>query len=83
MFPIPFLISYISSFCALEPGDIIVTGAPTGAGVRFDPPRYLVAGDRVEVEVPHVGTLSNPVVDEPADGEAAPPTPRFGGGSSE
>jgi 5-carboxymethyl-2-hydroxymuconate isomerase len=64
VFSIPALLSYISIFCTLEPGDVILTGTPTGAGVRFDPPRYLVAGDSVEVEVPGVGTLVNPVVDE-------------------
>lgn len=58
------LIAYLSTFTELLPGDIIATGTPTGAGARFDPPRYLVAGDRVEVEVDAVGTLSNPVVDE-------------------
>jgi 2-keto-4-pentenoate hydratase/2-oxohepta-3-ene-1,7-dioic acid hydratase in catechol pathway len=64
VFSIPFLISYISTFCTLEPADIIVTGTPPGAGARFDPPRYLSAGDRVEVEVPGVGLLVNAVVDE-------------------
>lgn len=66
IFPIPYLISYISTFMPLEPGDIIVTGTPTGAGVRFDPPRFLAAGDVVEVEVQGVGTLVNTVVNEPA-----------------
>ena len=64
IFPIPQLLSYISTFSTLEPGDVIVTGTPPGAGARFDPPRYLVAGDVVEVDVPGVGTLVNPVVDE-------------------
>ena len=64
IFSIPALISYISTFCAFEPGDIVVTGTPTGAGVRFDPPRFLVPGDRVEVEVSGLGMLSNSVVDE-------------------
>jgi 2-keto-4-pentenoate hydratase/2-oxohepta-3-ene-1,7-dioic acid hydratase in catechol pathway len=64
MFPMPFLISYVSRFCTLQPGDIIVTGTPTGAGVHFDPPRYLVPGDVVEVEVPGIGTLRNGVIDE-------------------
>jgi 2-keto-4-pentenoate hydratase/2-oxohepta-3-ene-1,7-dioic acid hydratase in catechol pathway len=63
-FPIPFLVSYISTFCTLERGDIVVTGTPTGAGVRFTPPRFLVAGDLVEVEVGGLGTLENTVVDE-------------------
>jgi 2-keto-4-pentenoate hydratase/2-oxohepta-3-ene-1,7-dioic acid hydratase in catechol pathway len=64
-FPIDYLISYISTFCELLPGDIIATGTPTGAGARFDPPRYLVPGDVVEVTVQGVGTLSNAVIDEP------------------
>ncbi|HET8696749.1 MAG TPA: fumarylacetoacetate hydrolase family protein, partial [Gammaproteobacteria bacterium] len=37
---------------------------PTGAGARFDPPKYLKAGDAVEVHVPQIGTLRNPVADE-------------------
>jgi 2-keto-4-pentenoate hydratase/2-oxohepta-3-ene-1,7-dioic acid hydratase in catechol pathway len=64
IFSIPALVAYISTFCTLEPADIIVTGTPTGAGVRFDPPRFLVAGDRVDVEVPGVGLLTNVVADE-------------------
>lgn len=66
IFPIPFLIPYVSRFCTLEPGDILVTGTPTGAGARFDPPRYLVPGDAVEVEVSGIGVLRNRVIDEPA-----------------
>jgi 2-keto-4-pentenoate hydratase/2-oxohepta-3-ene-1,7-dioic acid hydratase in catechol pathway len=65
VFSMPFLLSYITRFCTLEPGDIIVTGTPTGAGARFDPPRYLIPGDVVEVEVSRIGTLRNRVVDEP------------------
>jgi 2-keto-4-pentenoate hydratase/2-oxohepta-3-ene-1,7-dioic acid hydratase in catechol pathway len=64
LFSISDLIGYISRFCTLEPADIIVTGTPTGAGVRLDPPRFLVAGDRIDIEVPHVGTLSNWVIDD-------------------
>jgi len=59
-----YLIAYLSTFAELRPGDIIATGTPTGAGARFDPPRYLVPGDVVEVEVDAVGTLRNPVADE-------------------
>jgi 2-keto-4-pentenoate hydratase/2-oxohepta-3-ene-1,7-dioic acid hydratase in catechol pathway len=66
IFSMPFLISYTSLFCTLEPADILVTGTPTGAGARFDPPRYLVPGDVVEVEVSRIGTLRNQVVDEPS-----------------
>ena len=67
-FPFDYLISYISTFTTLGPGDVIATGTPTGAGARFDPPRYLVPGDVVEVEVRGVGTLSNTVVDETGRG---------------
>ena len=58
------LLVYITIFTTLKPGDIIVTGTPVGAGARFDPPRWLKAGDLVEVSVPEIGTLSNRVVDE-------------------
>ncbi len=64
LFPIRQQIEYISTFMALEPGDVIVTGTPTGAGARFDPPRFLAPGDVVEVEVTGIGTLRNPVADE-------------------
>ena len=64
IFPIPYLISYLSRFCTLEPGDVILTGTPGGAGARLHPPRYLLPGDRVEVEVSRVGLLSNEVTDE-------------------
>jgi 5-carboxymethyl-2-hydroxymuconate isomerase len=58
------LIAYITTFTTLKPGDLIVTGTPTGAGARFDPPKWLKAGDVVEVEVPGIGVLSNSVVAE-------------------
>jgi len=64
IFPIPYLISYLSSFCTLEAGDVILTGTPSGAGARLDPPRYLVPGDIVEVEVSRVGVLRNEVIDD-------------------
>ena len=64
MFPIREQIAYISTFMTLQPGDIIVTGTPTGAGARFDPPRFLVPGDVVEVKVNTIGTLRNTVEDE-------------------
>ena len=64
MFPFRFLISYLSSFYRLKPGDLIATGTPNGAGARFDPPKYLRQGDVVEIEVPSLGVLSNSIVDE-------------------
>ena len=64
IFPFARLIEYLSSFMRLTPGDLIATGTPTGAGARFDPPKYLRGGDVVEVQVPELGTLRNVVVDE-------------------
>lgn len=63
-FPFVRIIEYVSTFATLLPGDLIATGTPTGAGARFDPPRWLKAGDVVEVEVEGVGRLLNPVAME-------------------
>jgi 2-keto-4-pentenoate hydratase/2-oxohepta-3-ene-1,7-dioic acid hydratase in catechol pathway len=64
IFDFRYLIKYISTFTTLVPGDVIVTGTPTGAGARFDPPRYLKPGDVVEVEAEDIGVLRNGVIDE-------------------
>ncbi|MGO4715030.1 fumarylacetoacetate hydrolase family protein [Bradyrhizobium sp. 2TAF24] len=64
MFPFDALIAYLSTFATLKPGDMIATGTPTGAGARFDPPRWLRPGDVVEVESPAIGVLRNAVVAE-------------------
>ena len=64
IFGFRYLINYISTFTTLVPGDVIVTGTPTGAGARFDPPRYLEPGDIVEVEADGIGVLRNGVIDE-------------------
>jgi 2-keto-4-pentenoate hydratase/2-oxohepta-3-ene-1,7-dioic acid hydratase in catechol pathway len=64
MFPFDFLINYLSTFATLRPGDMIATGTPTGAGARFDPPRWLKPGDAVEIESSGIGVLRNVVVAE-------------------
>lgn len=64
LFPFDYLVSYLSTFMRLQPGDVIATGTPTGAGARFEPPKYLKPGDVVEVSVPEIGTLVNPVINE-------------------
>lgn len=61
VFSIPRIISYLSSFIPLSPGDVIATGTPAGVGVFRNPPRYLRPGDVFEVEIPSVGLLSNRV----------------------
>jgi 2-keto-4-pentenoate hydratase/2-oxohepta-3-ene-1,7-dioic acid hydratase in catechol pathway len=52
------LVSYITSFITLLPGDMVTTGSPSGVAVGFDPPKWLVPGDRVEIEIDTIGTLS-------------------------
>ncbi len=64
LFPVARQIAYISTFTTLVPGDIIVSGTPTGAGARFDPPRFLVPGDRIDIIGEGIGVLSNGVADE-------------------
>jgi 2-keto-4-pentenoate hydratase/2-oxohepta-3-ene-1,7-dioic acid hydratase in catechol pathway len=61
IFDIPYLISYISTFSPLEPGDVIVTGTCTGFGITRDPKEFLSPGDVVEVEIEGIGVLSNRV----------------------
>lgn len=56
IFNIPRLISYISRFMTLVPGDIISTGTPSGVGLGLDPPRYLKPGDVVELGIDLLGT---------------------------
>ena len=65
-FGVPRIIEYCSSFCALNPGDIIATGTPSGVGFARTPPRWLKPGDTVEVEISGIGILRHKVVDEAA-----------------
>lgn len=58
------IIAYVSTFTTLVPGDVILTGTPTGAGARSDPPVWLKPGDVVEVEAEGIGTLRNTIIDE-------------------
>jgi 2-keto-4-pentenoate hydratase/2-oxohepta-3-ene-1,7-dioic acid hydratase in catechol pathway len=58
------MVEELSAVFTLEPGDVVSTGTPAGVGASFDPPKWLVAGDTVRIEVEGVGTLENPVVDE-------------------
>ena len=60
IFSVPRLLSHLSGLMTLEPGDIVVTGTPEGVGAHRDPPRFLAAGDVVEVRV-NDERLSNPV----------------------
>jgi acylpyruvate hydrolase len=64
IFDIPTLISTISEFTSLDPGDVILTGTPSGVGFRREPKLLLGDGDVVVVEIEDVGRLENRIVDE-------------------
>ena len=66
IFDIPTLIETLSAGITLQPGDIIATGTPAGVGIGFKPPKYLVAGDTVRIEIDGIGVLENPVERHPA-----------------
>ena len=62
LFDIPFLIAYLSRVMKLEPGDVIATGTPSGAGFSRKPPIWLRPGDTVEVSISGIGVLRNSVL---------------------
>ncbi len=73
IFTVAELVAFISASITLEPGDIVVTGTPSGVGVFRDPPVFLVPGDVVRVEVEGIGSVINPIVD--ADGSVPSGSP--------
>lgn len=62
VFPIPKLIAYYSRWYRFSPGDVVTTGSPEGVGFGRDPKVFMKPGQRIEVTVEGIGTLSNPVV---------------------
>lgn len=65
IFDVPALIEYLSGSTTLFPGTVILTGTPHGVGMAQKPPRWLKAGDEVTIEIEGIGSLTNPVADEP------------------
>lgn len=63
LFTLPRLLEWVTMACTLHPGDIVSTGTPQGIGYFRNPQRFLKAGDVCELEIPEIGTLTNPVVD--------------------
>jgi 2-keto-4-pentenoate hydratase/2-oxohepta-3-ene-1,7-dioic acid hydratase in catechol pathway len=61
VFGVAELVSFISRTITLEPGDLVVTGTPSGVGMAADPPRFLRPGDRMRVEIDGLGQLDNTV----------------------
>jgi 2-keto-4-pentenoate hydratase/2-oxohepta-3-ene-1,7-dioic acid hydratase in catechol pathway len=71
IFRIPALIEFLSGSTTLLPGTVILTGTPHGVGMARTPPRFLQPGDTVKVEIEKIGTLTNPVLAEEADGASS------------
>jgi 2-keto-4-pentenoate hydratase/2-oxohepta-3-ene-1,7-dioic acid hydratase in catechol pathway len=65
IFDIPTLIEFLSGSTTLLPGTVILTGTPHGVGMAQKPPRWLKPGDSVSIEIEKIGTLTNPVTEEP------------------
>lgn len=67
IFDVPTLIEFLSASTTLLPGTVIITGTPQGVGFARKPPRFLLPGDEVTVEIEQIGKLTNPVVEEDAN----------------
>jgi 2-keto-4-pentenoate hydratase/2-oxohepta-3-ene-1,7-dioic acid hydratase in catechol pathway len=63
IFSVGEILAYLSEVMTLNPGDVVATGTPEGVGFKRTPPRYLTAGDVVEVEIERIGSVANPIVD--------------------
>ena len=77
VFPVADLVAFISESITLEPGDVVITGTPSGVGVFREPPAFLEPGDVVRVEVEGIGSLTNPVVDAEGRAPAGSPAARL------
>jgi 2-keto-4-pentenoate hydratase/2-oxohepta-3-ene-1,7-dioic acid hydratase in catechol pathway len=62
IFGVSYLVRFIMEVITLEPGDLILTGTPSGVGFAMDPPRFLENGDRVRIEIEHLGAIEHPIV---------------------
>jgi len=71
------LIAIISAEVTLDPGDVIVTGTPSGVGVFREPPVFLEPGDLVRVEVERIGSLTSPITDQDGHAPEGSPAARF------
>jgi 2-keto-4-pentenoate hydratase/2-oxohepta-3-ene-1,7-dioic acid hydratase in catechol pathway len=60
-------VEHLSTAFTLEPGDVVTTGTPSGVGGAMRPPRFLVAGDVVKIEIEKIGAIENRVIEEPSE----------------
>lgn len=61
IFGVPQLVAFISETCTLEPGDLILTGTPSGVGMAMDPPRFLSSGDVIRIEIERLGAIEHAI----------------------
>jgi 2-keto-4-pentenoate hydratase/2-oxohepta-3-ene-1,7-dioic acid hydratase in catechol pathway len=61
IFGVPELVAFLSETCTLEPGDLILTGTPSGVGMAMDPRQFLAAGDVVRIEIERLGAIEHAV----------------------
>jgi 2-keto-4-pentenoate hydratase/2-oxohepta-3-ene-1,7-dioic acid hydratase in catechol pathway len=64
IFDIPTVIAYLSTFTTLEPGDVIASGTPGGVGYKRKPQLFMKPGDKIEVKIENVATLTNSIIAE-------------------
>jgi 2-keto-4-pentenoate hydratase/2-oxohepta-3-ene-1,7-dioic acid hydratase in catechol pathway len=70
IFTVAHIISYLSRYMTLRPGDLIITGTPPGVGAGFKPPRFLAAGQVMKLGIQGLGEISQKVVHHPLHGHA-------------
>jgi acylpyruvate hydrolase len=61
IFNVPQLVAFLRETCTLEPGDLILTGTPSGVGMALDPPQFLGSGDVVRIEIERLGAIEHAV----------------------
>jgi 2-keto-4-pentenoate hydratase/2-oxohepta-3-ene-1,7-dioic acid hydratase in catechol pathway len=64
IFNMNFILSYLSNFMSLQPGDIVTTGTPPGVGVGMKPQQFLKVGNKLKINIEHLGEQNSTVVAE-------------------
>jgi 2-keto-4-pentenoate hydratase/2-oxohepta-3-ene-1,7-dioic acid hydratase in catechol pathway len=61
IFGVEEIVAFLSQTCTLEPGDLILTGTPSGVGQALDPPRFLASGDRIRIAIDQLGAIEHTI----------------------